>query len=69
MTPNSKYEYEFLITNTEVYSVFVEAEDYETAKKLAEEKYYNGEAEMRRSEVDLVCNWSDEEDELIDAED
>lgn len=58
----SKHEYEVLITNTEVYSVFVEAEDYETAEEIAEEKFYNNEAELQRSEVIARVNWSDEED-------
>lgn len=61
-TPKPKHEYEVLITYTEVHSVFVEAEDYETAEEIAEEKFHNGETEMSRSEVDCKVNWSDEED-------
>lgn len=57
-----KHEYEVLITVTEVHSVFVEAEDYEAAEEMAEEKYYNGEAEWQHSDVDVKVNWSDEED-------
>lgn len=60
--PKPKHEYEVLITRTEVYSVFVTAEDYEQAEELAEEKFYNGEAESQRESVDVKVNWSDEED-------
>ena len=57
-----KYEYEVRITYTEVHSVFVEADDEEAAKELAEEMYYNGETEMKYSRVDTCVDWSDEED-------
>lgn len=60
--PKPKHEYEVLITRTEVYSVFVMAKDYEQAEELAEEKFYNGEAELQRESVDAKVNWSDEED-------
>lgn len=60
--PKPKHEYEVYITYTEVRSVFVEAEDYETAEQIAEEKYYAGETEFQREEVDVKVNWSDEED-------
>ena len=60
--PKPKHEYEVYITITEVHSVFVEAEDYETAEQIAEEKYYAGETELQREEVDVKVNWSDEED-------
>ena len=57
-----KHEYEVYITSTEVHSVFVMAEDYETAEKMAEELYYEGKTEFVRSDVECVVNWSDEED-------
>lgn len=60
--PKPKHEYEVLITRTEVYSVLVTAEDYEQAEELAEEKFYNGEAESQHESVDVKVNWSDEED-------
>lgn len=60
--PNSKHEYEVLVTRTEVYSVFVKAENYEEAEELAEEKYYNGDAELQRTSTVCEVNWSDEED-------
>ena len=60
--PKAKHEYEVYITYTEVHSVFVEAEDWETAEQIAEEKYNNGETEMQHSNVDCKVNWSDEED-------
>lgn len=57
-----KYEYEFYITFTEVHSVFVEAENEDEARELAEDKYYNGEAEYRYERTEVKLNWSDEED-------
>jgi len=58
----TKHEYEIYITYTEVHSVFVEAEDYETAEQIAEGMYYDGKTEIQYSNVDCKVNWSDEED-------
>lgn len=56
------HEYEVHVTITEVHSVFVTAEDWETAEQLAEEKFNNGEGELIRESTDVKVNWSDEED-------
>lgn len=56
------HEYEVYVTITEVHSVFVMAEDWETAEQLAEEKFNNGEGELIRESTDVNVNWSDEED-------
>lgn len=56
-----KYEYEVLITYTEVHSVFVEADDEEEAKERALDAYYDGKTEMRRHDTEAVVNWSNEE--------
>lgn len=57
-----KYEYEVLITYTEVHSVFVEAEDDEQAQELALDKYHNNETEISYTRTDAKVNWSDAED-------
>lgn len=58
----AKHEYEVYITSTVVHAVFVTADDYEEAEKLAEEKFCNGEAEYKYELTDVKVNWSDEED-------
>lgn len=60
--PKPKHEYEVYIKNTVVHAVFVMADDYEEAEKLAEEKFYNGETEYKYELMDVEVNWSDEED-------
>lgn len=70
--PKPKHEYEVRVTYTEVHSVYVEAEDWETAEELAEEKFHKGETEMKYSRVDTEVDWSNEEKvevELPDEED
>ena len=57
-----KHEYEVKVTYTEVHSVYVTAEDWETAEKLAEAMYHRGETEIQHSHTDVEVAWSDEED-------
>lgn len=57
-----KYEYEVLITYTEVHSVYVEADDEDTAKELALDMYSEGKTEMKYCRTEAVVNWSNEED-------
>lgn len=61
-TQNTKHEYEVLITHTEVHSVFVTAEDWETAEDMALDLYYDGKTEFRHEDTEAKVNWSDEED-------
>lgn len=58
-----KHEYEVRITNTEVRSVFVEADDWEEAERLAEEKFYSDRdsCEVRSESLDVEVSWSDED--------
>lgn len=58
----AKYEYEVYITYTEVHSVFVEADDYESAKELALDMYDEGKTEMKYSRTEANVEWTDEED-------
>lgn len=60
-----KHEYEVRVTYTEVHSVYVEAEDWEEAEKLAEELYHDGKTEMKYSRVDTEVDWSDEDNEVV----
>ena len=60
--PKPKHEYEILITYTEVHSVFVEAEDEDSAKELALDLHSDGKTEIRYSRTEASVNWSDEED-------
>ena len=41
-------EYELIVVCTQVYRVFVEADDDETAQELAQQKFEDGEAELLR---------------------
>ena len=63
-----KYEYEVLIKYYETHSVFVEADDWEEAEKIALEKYSNGETEIKYSYTDAEVNWSNEEDAAANRE-
>lgn len=60
--PNKAYEYEIIVTYTEVHSVYVTAEDCESAKEKALDLYSEGKTEMKYSRTEAVENWSDEED-------
>lgn len=60
--PNKTHEYEILVTYTEVHSVFVTAEDCESAKEMALDLYSEGKTEMKYSRTEAGVNWSDEED-------
>lgn len=60
--PKPKHEYEILVTYTEVHSVFVEAEDEDSAKELALDKYGEGKTEISYTRTEAKVNWSDEED-------
>lgn len=66
-----KHEYEVKITYTEVHSVYVEADDWETAEELALDLYSEGKTEMNYSRTEAEVNWSDEEDggRCLDEED
>lgn len=57
----AKYEYEVLVTYIEVHSVFVEADDEETAKEMALDLQSEGKTEIRYSRTDATVNWSNEE--------
>lgn len=57
-----KHEYEVLVTYTEVHSVFVQAEDWETAEDMALDLFSEGKTEMKYSHTDAKVDWSDEED-------
>ena len=59
-----KHEYEILVTYTEVHSVYVTAEDYESAEEMALDMYSEGKTEMRYSRTEAEVNWSDEEAEV-----
>lgn len=60
-----KHEYRVRITYTGHHTVYVEveAEDEDEAKRIAEEKFYNGETEDEgQPEPTVEVDWSDEED-------
>lgn len=60
----AKHEYEVCFTYTERTSVYVEADDWEEAVELAEEKYYSDRdsCEYKDESLTVDINWSDEED-------
>lgn len=67
----SKHEYEIIVTVTERYRVFVEADNWEEAESKAFERLNDGKVELDSEDVTAACNWSDEENdvELPDEED
>lgn len=46
-------EYEVLVTCTQVYRVYVEAEDDETAETLACKKFWDGDRDPVRDDIDF----------------
>lgn len=49
-------EYELLVICTQVYRVYVDAEDDETAQQLARQKFEDGEADLLRDVVDITID-------------
>lgn len=49
-------EYELLVICTQVYRVYVDAEDDETAQRLARQKFEDDEAELLRDIVDITID-------------
>lgn len=58
-----KYEYEYTVRRVETYRVFVEADNEDEARELAEEKFYshNEDCEMTGEYVDLELFWTDDD--------
>lgn len=49
-------EYEIIVVCTQVYRVYVEAEDDETAQELARDAFDNEEAELLRDDVTITID-------------
>ena len=49
-------EYGIIIICTQVYSVYVEAEDDDTAQELARQKFEDGEADIIRDETSITID-------------
>lgn len=58
-----KHEYEYTVRHVETYRVFVEADNEDEARELAEEKYYSNheDCELTGEYTDTELYWTDDD--------